>query len=376
VPTDQIEKLTSDLPPVARARIELADTESVATLLAALAQFWRSSVTLKELIQHRPEELYPLFVQYAQSKFDQFAEELLSYSKAEKYRVDLEEVISSIYRDICPETSQLHPNGRAQSFSELWDSGNWDSLFSSEIRQEIPGYCEEGGEWEMYVGRSLDDHWEIRGYQDVKQVAPNAKGPEGRLAFIQLMYHFHLRLSPNYQKFKWHLHASLSQRADLWEARLNLRIAENEAAKQLRESEKNGSPSILEESKKGAPSLSLPVDFQREQLHRRQAEQLSGVLKIEIPVPEWASDLATPSGRKMAREGWKRHWTTPEHDCTNDDLTETAFTQKDRAFLNQWENGTTRLKDPSRSTRIQAIERVLLNNVPPKWRRAAKQTGA
>jgi hypothetical protein len=373
VPTDQIEKLTSGLPPTARARIELADRESVATVLAALAQFWRSSVTLTELIQHRPEELYFLFAQYAQSKFDQYAEELLSYSKAEKYRVDLDDVISSISRDICPEATLLHPNYRARSFTELWGISNWDSPFIREKRQRLSERRKDG-DWERYVGNSLDDHWEVRGYQDVKQVAPSAKGPEDRLVFIQLMYQFHLRLSANYRTFERYLDESLSPRADIWEARLNLRIAENEAAKQLREPEKGGSPAILEEIKNGVPSLSPRVDFREEQLHRRQAEQLSVVVNIEIPVLEWASDLATPSGRKVARDGWKRLWTTRERKCSNNDLTETAFFQKDPPFLNQWANGTTRLKDPSRSTRIQAIERVLRNNVPPKWHSAAKTT--
>lgn len=90
-------------------------------------------------------------------------------------------------------------------------------------------------------------------------------------------------------------------------------------------------------------------------------------------VPEWASHLDTPEGRKAARESWKRHWTTPERDCTIDDLTEIAFNRKDRPFLNQWENGTLRLKDPSRSALVQAIEHVLRTNRPPKWHPAARR---
>jgi hypothetical protein len=89
---------------------------------------------------------------------------------------------------------------------------------------------------------------------------------------------------------------------------------------------------------------------------------------------EWAIDLTTAEGRKTAREGWKRQWTTEEHECTNDDLTETAYGQKDRAFLNQWENGTTRLKEPDRSTRVRSIEEVLRENRPPNWHPAAKRT--
>jgi hypothetical protein len=87
----------------------------------------------------------------------------------------------------------------------------------------------------------------------------------------------------------------------------------------------------------------------------------------------WAADLDTPDGRKAAREGWKRHWSLTEHECTNDDLTQTAFSQKDRPFLNQWENGTARLKDPKRSVRIQGLERVLRRNIPPKWHPASKK---
>jgi uncharacterized protein YukE len=97
---------------------------------------------------------------------------------------------------------------------------------------------------------------------------------------------------------------------------------------------------------------------------------------IEQLIPEWASNLKTPGGRKLARDAWKKHWTTPERECTNDDLTETAFSQRDRPFLNQWENGNVRLKDPARSTRVQGIERVLRGNTPPKWHPAAKQTRA
>lgn len=90
-------------------------------------------------------------------------------------------------------------------------------------------------------------------------------------------------------------------------------------------------------------------------------------------VSEWATDLDTPYGRKAAREGWKRHWTTAERACRNNDLTEAAFNTKDRPFLNQWENGTTRLKNPRDSSRIQAIERVLRDNVPPRWHPSAKK---
>jgi hypothetical protein len=94
----------------------------------------------------------------------------------------------------------------------------------------------------------------------------------------------------------------------------------------------------------------------------------------DVAVSDWASDLETTEGRKTAREGWKQHWTIPDRECTNDDLTETAFNQKDRPFLNQWENRTVRLKDPSRSSRVQAIERVLRENIPPRWHPAAKQS--
>jgi hypothetical protein len=108
-------------------------------------------------------------------------------------------------------------------------------------------------------------------------------------------------------------------------------------------------------------------------------EQTRDVPATENPatgrvIPEWAADLDTPDGRKTAREGWKRHWTTAERKCTNGDLTETACSQKDSPFLNQWVNGTLRLKDPGRSTRVQAIERVLRDNTPPKWHPLAKQT--
>jgi hypothetical protein len=92
-----------------------------------------------------------------------------------------------------------------------------------------------------------------------------------------------------------------------------------------------------------------------------------------LNVRTWATDLDTPEGRKCAREGWKRRWTTAERECTNDDLTEIAFNQKDRVFLNQWENGTLRLKDPRHSARVQAIESVLRQNTPPKWHPLAKR---
>jgi hypothetical protein len=93
-----------------------------------------------------------------------------------------------------------------------------------------------------------------------------------------------------------------------------------------------------------------------------------------LNVPTWATDLDTPEGRKCAREGWKRNWTTPERECTNDDLTERAYSQKDAPFLNQWENGKARLKEPGRSSRIQAIETILRNNVPPKWHPSARKS--
>jgi hypothetical protein len=93
-------------------------------------------------------------------------------------------------------------------------------------------------------------------------------------------------------------------------------------------------------------------------------------------VPAWAAHLETPEGRKAAREGWKQQWTTSERRCTNNDLTHTAFSQSDFAFLNQWENGKTRLKEPDRSGRVQAIERVLRNNIPPRWHPANKQNAS
>jgi hypothetical protein len=90
--------------------------------------------------------------------------------------------------------------------------------------------------------------------------------------------------------------------------------------------------------------------------------------------PNWASDLTTIHGRQAARMGWKRHWSTPNRECTNADLTLTAYEQDDRAFLNQWENGKTRLKNPEASSRVQAIEEVLRNNSPPQWHPAAKRS--
>jgi hypothetical protein len=84
-------------------------------------------------------------------------------------------------------------------------------------------------------------------------------------------------------------------------------------------------------------------------------------------------NLNTPDDRKAATEAWKRHWSLRGRQCTNDDLTETAFSQKDTPFLNQWENGKTRLKNPNQSGRIHAIERVLRDNIPPKWHPDAGQ---
>jgi hypothetical protein len=98
------------------------------------------------------------------------------------------------------------------------------------------------------------------------------------------------------------------------------------------------------------------------------ARETDGVSKL------WAADLVTPEGKKAAKEAWKRHWSTTDRECTNDDLTEVAYSQKDAPFLNQWENGKTRLKEPGRSSRIQAIERVLRNNVPPRWHPAAQKS--
>jgi hypothetical protein len=84
------------------------------------------------------------------------------------------------------------------------------------------------------------------------------------------------------------------------------------------------------------------------------------------PAPTGSIFLETPVARKAATDNWKRNWSTPNRECTNDDLTETAFGGKDRSFLNQWQNGKTRLADPSRSTRVQAIEKVLRENIRPK----------
>lgn len=47
---------------------------------------------------------------------------------------------------------------------------------------------------------------------------------------------------------------------------------------------------------------------------------------------QWANDLETAEGRKITCQGWKRHWTTASRECTNNDLTETAFSQKDTPF--------------------------------------------
>lgn len=111
----------------------------------------------------------------------------------------------------------------------------------------------------------------------------------------------------------------------------------------------HGSPEV------GMLSRSTSDDFQPE------IPQSTGV------IPVWAADLGTTQGRKAARNGWKAHWSTPERKCTNEDLTETAFRQKDSPFLNQWENGKLRVKDPDRSDRVGAIERVLRENTPPRW---------
>jgi hypothetical protein len=91
-------------------------------------------------------------------------------------------------------------------------------------------------------------------------------------------------------------------------------------------------------------------------------------------VPEWATNLDTPSGRKAAREGWKKFWSIPTRECTNEDLAEVALSTDDVPFLNQWENGKTRLKNPAGSERVLSIERTLRRNIAPKWHPAAKQT--
>jgi len=84
-------------------------------------------------------------------------------------------------------------------------------------------------------------------------------------------------------------------------------------------------------------------------------------------------DFSTPESRKKAVEVWKSHWSTPERRCSSQDLTEAAYNKRDRAFLNQWENGKVRLLKAEASDRISAIEALLRNNTPPRWRTSRAQ---
>ena len=84
-------------------------------------------------------------------------------------------------------------------------------------------------------------------------------------------------------------------------------------------------------------------------------------------------EFSTRENRKRAVEKWKTGWSTPERRCTSEDLTEAAYNSKDRAFLNRWENGKVGLVKPEASDRVRAIEALLRNNTPPKWRTAARR---
>jgi len=78
-------------------------------------------------------------------------------------------------------------------------------------------------------------------------------------------------------------------------------------------------------------------------------------------------DPSNTDGRRSAVARWKGYWRTPDRECTDEDLTETAYKKRDRSFLNQWINGTMRLQKPQSSDRVQAIEDTLRKNTPPIW---------
>jgi hypothetical protein len=78
-------------------------------------------------------------------------------------------------------------------------------------------------------------------------------------------------------------------------------------------------------------------------------------------------DLSSVDGRRSAVARWKEYWHASDRECTDEDLTEKAYGSRDRSFLNQWINGTMRLKNPQNSDRVQAIEGALRTNTPPVW---------
>jgi hypothetical protein len=78
-------------------------------------------------------------------------------------------------------------------------------------------------------------------------------------------------------------------------------------------------------------------------------------------------DLYSVDGRRSAVARWKEYWSTSVRECTDEDLTETAYKTRDRSFLNQWINGKLRLRKPQSSDRVQAIQDALRKNTPPVW---------
>jgi hypothetical protein len=102
------------------------------------------------------------------------------------------------------------------------------------------------------------------------------------------------------------------------------------------------------------------------------ADSVSGVIRTSSAVTTEVS-LADTALRKSAVASWADKWSMHQRRCTREDLTLTAYGTKDRSFLNQWENGKARLLKAATSDRVQSIEKVLREEIPPKWHPASKQ---
>lgn len=74
----------------------------------------------------------------------------------------------------------------------------------------------------------------------------------------------------------------------------------------------------------GATDIHAPAEatFENDSLGLENPVDKPGPRSESVRHDELQLDLGTPEGRKSARQNWKHNWTTPERDCTNDDLTE------------------------------------------------------
>jgi hypothetical protein len=226
------ESIIEALSPQSLARVRAVKAEARGKLVLMLSDHWLSAAPTMELMhRHEPDELVPLFMRYAESQYDGYAEELLpSAHDVDEYSAFLSLVTVAISTEILP-SEPIHP-------PRLTDT-NWvwllERIQASEPAIRNPALTiaidilnGANGDWERSVGESLTNQWKKGGYAGLKRInLHNIKAKQFLDFALRLRYQFHLRLFVNFYRFDNVLEAYLAPRLAYWEAKAYRRHADH-----------------------------------------------------------------------------------------------------------------------------------------------------